>query len=516
MRHTAVYSAAGVLGRMISFFLLPLYAVILRDVGYGVIGMLDVGLTLVAALVGWNFQVGLIRLHAEVDVERRHRVVPTGTVVMGAAVAAMVALVVVAQRPLAQLLLGDGSYALVVALAALSAFFDLVGRTALITLEIDRRSATYSLLSLIKLFLGIGTSLLFVVVLEMGITGYFVAGLVTSITSAVMALGVMVRLEGFGFDREIARDLLAFQLPLIPGTMASFGAGQIERVLVRFKLGLDTLGILEMGMKFPVLINLLFVEPFMRSWAPEQMKVADHEDGPQRLGDVFLAFLHLLLLFYLLISMNLDAVLRILTPSEFWLAVWPARIMALHVVIKAVPRHLGFGLVHAKKTGQISRVMAVVSAGKIGLSWVMISTFGLFGAAWSTLAATSVNAIWTSVLAWRFYPLRIDMPRLVVIVGAAIATHALSFLLPRETIVAFVPPIDHAVASMVDFVATTPLGTWREGRVIEALHDRVPEVVEVLVRTAMLLPYAVLGPLVHPPIRRRVRAMMSRGRARAV
>lgn len=514
LRHTAIYSLAGVLGRMISFFMLPFYAHILRNEGYGVIGMLDAGLVFFAALVGWNFHVSLIRIHAETPVARQPRVVPTGTVVMGSIVAALVLVACLASRPLSSLLLGTPDAWNLVCLAAGAFLLNMIGETALTTLVIHRRSTLYSVLSLVRLFTGIGTSILFVIVLRLDLVGYYLAAITTAAVGAVIAGVVLVRANRFGFDREVARRLLAFQLPLIPGSLASFVAAQVERVVVRFQLGLDQLGVLEMGYKFPLLLSMLFVEPFMRSWAPEQIKVADEEDGPRRIGDMFLYFLWLLLLFYLLLSANIESLLRLLTPEEFWLAFWIARIEALQVVVKALPRHLGFGIVYAKKAAAWSRIMTGVSVIKVVLSYVLISSFGLFGAAWSALIATTINAAWTWVVARRHYRLDVSRPRLAAIVGAAAAVNVAAILLPRETVAAWGAPAIAVLQDGVNLLAGTPLGAWRDGKLIELLSGRTPEVFDLFVRTAIVLPYVFVGPAIHHPTRMRVLALVKRLRRR--
>ncbi|MDO9172067.1 MAG: hypothetical protein Q7W29_09570, partial [bacterium] len=55
-KHAWVYTLAAVTGKMISFFLLPFYAHVLQDVGYGVIGMIEASLAFLFTLMSYGVQ----------------------------------------------------------------------------------------------------------------------------------------------------------------------------------------------------------------------------------------------------------------------------------------------------------------------------------------------------------------------------------------------------------------------------------------------------------------------------
>ena len=49
-KHAIIYSASGILGKLVGFIMLPIYAFELRGEGYGIIGMIDVILSVIAVL----------------------------------------------------------------------------------------------------------------------------------------------------------------------------------------------------------------------------------------------------------------------------------------------------------------------------------------------------------------------------------------------------------------------------------------------------------------------------------
>ena len=108
MKHAAVYSAAAMAGRMIGFIMLPFYAHILRGHGYAVIGMLDVGLGFLLALLVYGLQGSIIRLyHDEKDPARKPVVVSTGIILIGSVTALLSIPLMFLSKPIAAFLIDD-------------------------------------------------------------------------------------------------------------------------------------------------------------------------------------------------------------------------------------------------------------------------------------------------------------------------------------------------------------------------------------------------------------------------
>jgi O-antigen/teichoic acid export membrane protein len=505
-KHAAVYSGAGMLGRMISFFMLPFYAHILRDVGYGVIGMIDASLALLASLFGYSFHTAVMRIyHEEPDPDRKPRVATTGAILVGGIVFVLAAAAAVFCRQISSVLLGTPDYWHLVCLALGTFCVDMIAQTAQTILIIQRRSVSYSLIGLLRLLLGVGLNILLVVILRWDLLGFFLTNLIVGSVSAAISLILMVRICGFGYDPELARRLLAYQLPLIPGSLASFLSLQVERVIVRYQISLSTLGVLEMGYKFPGLLSLVVVGPFLQSWSTQRLEIADEPQAPERIAQVFSYFLYLCLLGGLLLSVNIHTVLQLLTPPEFWPAFSIARIQTMQVIVHGIGMHLTFGLIYAKRTAVMARIAMATSTLKVGLSYLFISLWGLYGAAWSSLVTATVYMIWGHALAQRHYRLPLEWRKLALIAGFAGAVFLAIDRLPTATIAERGEP---AIAWTQDRLAgaqDTALGRWKDGKLLRILSDRTDLILDLVVRSLLVGVYLVILPLVHVETQRRLR-----------
>lgn len=514
-KHAAVYSGANALGRMIAFFMLPFYAHILRDIGYGVIGMIDASIVLLSSLFAYGFQTAVMRIyHEEDDAARKPKAVTTGTALVGAIVIPLTLAAAVLSKPLSSLLLGTASHWLLICLAMASFCFDMIGQTAQTILIIQRRSGIYSLIGLLRLVIGVGMNVLLVVILRWHLLGFFLSHLIVALICLGISLALLFRSCGAGFDRDLAHRLMVFQMPLIPGSIATFFSRQIERVMVRYQINLSTLGVLEMGYKFPSLISLLIISPFMNSWNTQRLRIADEPLAPERIGRVFTYFLYLCLLGGLILAVNIHTVLRLLTPPEFWEAFSIARIQTLQVIVHGVGLHLTFGLIYAKRTALYSKLAILTSAIKVGLAYVMISTWGLHGAAWSSLVSATIFTVWGHVLSRRHYRFLLEWRKIGLMTGIALALFLAIDQMRTETIAAWGAPILETTEAWLNGMRDTWLGSWKNGKLLTLLSARGDLMLDIGVRTLLVGLYLVIMPLVHVETQRKLAQKWARFRGK--
>ena len=505
-RHASIYTLAAMLGKLISFFMLPFYAHILQDIGYGVIGMVETTLAFLMTLMAYGARGGIIRLYHQYPAERKPQVISTGWQLVGGATSAIVLVLILLSRPLSRGLLGSDGYALLMVMALVGFTLEITGQAAASLLLVQKRSVFFSAVGLLRLFVGLSLNIWLVVILRWDLFGYFLSSLVTSLVSNGIFIVSALRSCGRGFDREIARDLIRFQLPLLPGNLASFAARQAERILVRFQLDLASVGILEMGYKFPVLIGLLVNQPFMRSWNTTRTELAESGDpeAPRQIGRVYTLYLTVALFAALLIAVNIRTVLELLTPPQFWPAYRIARVEALTAVLTGSYLHFAFGLYFAKDTPTMAKLRGGMAVLKVGLSVLFIALWGLYGAAYSACLTAGLLLVLGGRLAQRRYAVAWEWPRIALVAGLAGLFFVVLSNWDLHPLAAWRWLEGSALPRLVDLVSHTFLGTWKEGKAIRILTERSTLMADLILRTLLCLPYLLVVPVLHPNTRRRL------------
>lgn len=514
MKHAAIYGGAAVASRLVGFIMLPFYAHILRGHGYAVIGMLDVGIGFLLSLLVYGMQGVTIRLyHDEKDPARKPWVVSTGVILMGAVTAVLSVPMIIFSKPLAGLLIDDVSLYRLVILALLSFNLEMIGSAASTWLLLRSRSAQMAALSLLRLILGLSLNIYLILIKGMGLDGYFISALAVNVLSCVVFVAICFRGCGRKYDPDTARKFQRLVLPLVPGSLASWVGRQAERVLVKGLINLNSVGILEMAYKFPILISMIVVTPFMQAWDTRRFEIADEPGAPQTIARMFTYFTFILIWFGLIMAVVIKPVLQVLTPPEFHLAYRIARIEIVTLIFQGAQFHLVFGLAYAKDMALVSKLRTGAAAAKVLLSWFFIANWGIYGAAFSAAVMGAVAMMMDFHFSQKRYHLPLEYPTLGIC--AATAGGLFLWLVHWDvTATAAFTWVDSQVLPWLQGgLEHTFLGTWKDGKVMLALTERSAPIAEILLKGPLAAAYIVVLPAIHGPTRTKWLARVRRSPA---
>lgn len=380
-RHAAVYSGASILSRIVGFLMLPVYSHYLRGEGYGIIGMIDVVLSIMTLVVGYGIAGAMGRFYFEQKTEQERKTLVSTTMAL------MLGLVVLVSSPVlifhesvAWLALGSREYGYYLVIAALAFICEMSAKAPEAYILLRQKPFLISFLSLGRLVLGLSLNIYLIVSLEMGVLGYLYSSLITGIVTTVVMHGYALYHVGLGFDKKVIDKILRFSLPLLPGYLAMFIRGNADRVILRTSLGLAQLGAFEMLFKFATLLGVLIVEPFSKIWNVKRYEICDSPEGPETMARMFSLQMALMLFFGLILSLEIPLLLRVMTPPEFWLGGGIVLLAVVSRILNAAYQQVSFGLIYAKKTFNISVIQGVTATLSIGFNFLLIPRYGIFGA----------------------------------------------------------------------------------------------------------------------------------------
>jgi O-antigen/teichoic acid export membrane protein len=494
-RHASIYSIASILGKAIGFVMLPLYAHAFHTEGYGVIAMIDTPLGLILTLLGYGMGGGLVRIYNEEPEPGRNRVIPTLVLALWGIGLTVALLSASFGNLISWALCGDGRYSTFVVMAAVTFVLDLTGQAASTLLLVKQRSISFATVGLVRLTTGLTLNIVLIVALGWGLTGYFASALVSAGVASLAFHIFLLRESPLRFDPGVARRIAAFELPLVPGNLLSFVSRQIERVVVRIQIGIGSAGVLEFSYKFAPLIALLVIDPFMQTWHPKRTSIAGDPGSAIRIGRVFTDFLFVVTFAALVLSVNMRALFEIIAPREFWHGVGIAQVEVGTMWCTACYYQAIFGLYYTKKTHRISVIKGTVSVVKILLSYTLIRSFGLGGAAYSALVATLIQTIWTWIESQRVFPAKFEYSKIACIVATALVVFSvLQFVDLRDT--RFVVATKKLVVTEATGVASN--GDLRlGGHAIADLPGKVASAVDIGFETLLCASYLAIWPLLR-------------------
>lgn len=503
--HAIVYSSATIAGKAIAFLMLPVWAYYIQVEGYGIIGMTDATLGFLMSLMGYGISGSITRFYHEEENERdKKRVISTGVMLIWIIAGSISLLLMVISPIVSGILFGDRSHYKIVCFALAAFFFDLTGQTSGSYLVIQQRSSLFASLGVLRLFIQLSVNIYLIVYLDMGVEGYFLGGLITAFFFSVIFNGIVLKQCGLAVDRLIATKLIGFEWPLLPGNMVSFVSRQIERIMLRYMISLESVGILEMGCKFPSLLPLVITEPFMQSWNTKRTEIAAQPNGPEQIGKVFTYFLFIFVFAGLVLFVNIREIIIVMLPQDFWPSYIIARIEILTSFFLSCYYHLFFGLYYTKNTGKISLIKAVTSLVKIPISFFLILYFGLNGAAYAACVTTCIMMFWAAFLSQRVFPIRIEWRKISAIL--AFATCLAIFLSNIESgSLGFIQQINTVITPrIIELLDFDFLRTWKSGLVLRKLAESSELLTLIAFKTLVCLSFILALPVVHEGTRERL------------
>jgi O-antigen/teichoic acid export membrane protein len=437
-KNITVYGLGDVAVSLVNFALLGLYVKFFDATDYGVIGMLG-GLEVIAKIV---FRFGLdgsfMRLFYDDDrPESRRRLASTIFFFLLALNGAVVLALLLAAPALAAWLLGGQEYTSALRLMLVNTFA--IGFTFIPfhVLRMERKSVTFSAITLARAVLTIAVRLVLVMQFGMGITGLYLADVLVT----VGVMGVLLRwfapLIRPMFSGPVLREALRFGLPRVPHAAAQQVTAVGDKFILQRFVSLENVGIYSMAVSFG-LVQKLFLSAFESAWAPFYYATIREPDAPRVFGTVTTYGIAVLAL----LTAGLAAVGRhaaqamthgyLMAPEDpRWNDVATViAFTALGVFFQGFYLLTSIGLNITKQTRYYPVATMSAAATNIVLNLLLIPRYGLVGAAWANGAAYAVQATLGYVLSQRVYPVPYEWGRIARVSAAAFAAYAAAVMLP--------------------------------------------------------------------------------------
>lgn len=496
-KHTTIYSMAALLGKLTSFIMLPFYAHIFETVGYGIIAMLDITIGVFSLVFAGNVQTAIMRIYYEQDDDnKKSLVLGTGVWLVWIIGISIVAFPIIYSTNISKFLFGNPDYYLLIRLAILSFIFDVASQSASTILIIKQKSSLFSLIELIRLVINLSLNIFFVVIIQIGLTGIFISSLITAFLGCFILHILLIKQYKLRFDRQLANSLFKYQLPLLPGEIISFCGRQMERVMVRLLIGLEGMGVLEMGYKFPPLLNIFITNPFHRAWRAKSIELAEQVNGAFIISKMFTRYFFFMVFLGLILSVTIQNILELLTPNSFWQAGRIAQIEILTTILAGCTTYISFGILYRKQTYIISVVRIILTPTKIFMGFILISTWGLQGAAYSALIIEIATLIWITIKAQKLYKLPFEYYKIAIIITSAFILF-LSLNIFNYFEFGFTAYMrEFWFSPIINFLQTTQLGMWESGQFLLTIQSKQNQIISLFLNTVFSMTFLVLLPLI--------------------
>lgn len=431
-KETALYGLSTVVGRMLNFLLVPLYAHLLLPDENGVLATLYAYIAFAAVVYGLGMEQAFMRFWADgTEAERPH--ILRRSAAGGAAGLAITLAVLLAPDVVADLLGFDAKAAPLVSWAAGILAFDALSGIPFALLRMQRRPLAFASLKIANIVVTLLLTVYLLAVHGLGIRGVLMANLTASVGTWVVLVVVTRRSwrsTGPAPGAATFSDLWNFGLPLIPAGLAGIALQVVDRPILRMLTDDATVGLYQINFRLGVFM-MLFVGMFDFAWRPFFLQHARDEDAPRLFARVFTYLMTLLAIVFVVVSLFVDDLVRLplgdatLFPSLYW----EGSVIIPFVLIGyiATGMYVVFlsGTYLEKKTGMIPIIGAAAALVDIGALFLLVPSLGILGAALAMMTAHLVQAAGMLIVSRRYLRIPYEWGRVGGLMALSLAVVAI-------------------------------------------------------------------------------------------
>ncbi|UCE18752.1 MAG: flippase [Gemmatimonadota bacterium] len=420
LKHTSIYGLGDIVGRSISFILIPLYTHHLSTAEYGVMALAYVFIGFVNVLYIMGLNTAFLRFFvAERDKEGRKTLFSTVVIFLGCTSFLGSCCLWFASPAVAALLFGNSMYVLYVRLMALILFIDTLAQFPLLTLRALEKSKSYAAMTVIRFALTVGLNLYFVLFLRRGVEGILLSNLFASLSIFILLVPISVRYLKKTVSVSLLKQLLQFGLPLIPAVLCVLVIDLSDRYLLEHFSGLEEVGLYSLGYRLGMIMTL-FVSAFRIAWPPFFLSVAEQNDAKNIYASVFTYFVLAGAVFFLGVTLYLRIVLHLFVGEVYWEASRIVPVILLSYLFYGMYVNFIVGVYITKKTKPVPYVTGFAAGVNILFNLLLIPKLGMMGAALATLMAYMSMALFLYLINTKVFPIPYEMSRLCKISLAAV------------------------------------------------------------------------------------------------
>lgn len=434
VKHSLLYGIGTWVRPLLAFTMIPIYTSKLDPEVYGDYNLLVLSVEIIGLILGGRVEAGVTRYYFDRREKSLAERVVTSALILALGIGLVLFLFGSLLSPTLTWLVFERRGEMSFTSAEYTSFFRMVFLTLLLQLgsqigaafvRIKKKSLTYSLVSVISLFLGLGCNILFVVVWEIGLIGVLWSSILTNLFLFLVYSAFVVRSVPLRFHFRDARDLLSYAVPLIPGSVGTFLITFGDRFVLNEFHPAATVGIYGLAYKFGILVSYGVTKPFMEFWRVRayELFARGRVRLKQRRAVTYYSFC--VTWAALLISLLIDQVIHV-AKETYWDAAAIVPWIAFGYVFAGLRLIFELGIHFKKKTKFSSYVTVGSTVVNVALNLALIPSFGPLGAAISTFFTFFLMAIGSLVFSERLFRIRYNLNRIAALLGVALGLYGFS------------------------------------------------------------------------------------------
>lgn len=425
LKDLGIYGIIPIISKFIGFLLVPIYTRAFSTGEFGVIGMYSSIAMLAVFFINLEIYTAVGRYFYDCDNSvDRSRLVSTGlwfNVIMAAIV---ISVFLLFKKSIYQIFFANtdsySTYYIVslwIPLQAIYSYFSVMMR-------FEKKPKLYLYISISQLLLRMLAIIVLVVVLKIGINGFFWGNIIGEIFGISCMIILLKKYLSFSFDKNILIKLLSFALPFVPGLLIFGFQRPLANYIIQERLTYSDLGLFSLGLKVVSLLSIINFGLKM-AWRPylyEQISAGNSRKNNEKdLRRIFNFFLVVLGFSALFLSLFSKEIISIISTQEYYNAYVIVGFLSISVSLEILIQIVGIGPEITKKTYWKIFISIIGFIGTICSLYFMIGKLGLISIPLAFLIGNIVKLAISWLITIKITSLKFSVIPTIIIFSALIA-----------------------------------------------------------------------------------------------
>lgn len=407
---SSIYGITPILDRVLSLAFLPIFTRYLTPNAYGSLILLYAFGSIVQLVLFMGFPDSLQKLYWDYKGEERKEFLGTAWLFNLFVNAALLVPLFCFSNQISQYFLQNTNAALLLMLVMAKLFFATQSIVPYVVFRAEEKKAKILSVNLVSIIVRTGLTALFLIVFKMDLLGIFLADICASVATLFIYLPALRKMASFRFKGHYLRAIFKLAPFQFTVEILAWVISLSDRLIIQYLLKTPAeVGIYSIGYTFGSAV-LFIVKPLYSAWCPHVYsvcKVSPEEYGKQ-MGEFFTFYFYACVFAFITISLLSRDFICFLTPATYHRAGSLVNIILYGQIFAAISNYFIPNFFLKTKMQLIAVVYLVSAIVNVVLNYILITRYGIIGAAYATLVAYFIMCVMIFALSQNIGKMRLE------------------------------------------------------------------------------------------------------------
>ncbi len=412
-KETAIYGVSTIVGRFLSFLLVPFYTHVFTTVEFGIYSYIYVIIAFLNIAYIYGMDAAFLKYSSLAEGEEKKDIFSTPFIFVTLTSLVYSAILYFLKEPFGSAIDLGRDYFYLINYMVFILVFDTLTLVPFANLRLEKKATKFASIKIINIVTNLVLNIILILVFDLGIEAIFLSNLLASVLTFLILLPEIIKNLKFRISKIWLNKMLRFGLPYLPASISAMMLQVIDVPILRELTDYDTVGLYRANYKLGIFM-MLFVSMFQYAWQPFFLTNAKETNAKEIFSKVLTLFILVSSFIWVFLSLFIEDIVKInffgrtIIEQGYWEGLFIVPIILLAYLFYGIHVNFTAGIYIEEKTKYLPFVTGLGAAVNIVVNYVLIPVYGIMGAALATLISYFVLTIGLFFVSQKFYKINYE------------------------------------------------------------------------------------------------------------